>query len=89
MRVRIYTAEASGVLLVPRSALFRGSKNDWQVFAVRDGRAHLQSVKVGLSNDDEAEITAGLADGDQVILAPETNLAEGQSVKVVDTGPES
>ena len=89
VRVRIYTAEASGVLLVPRSALFRGSKNNWQVFAVHDGRAHLRSVKVGLSNDDEAEITAGLAAGDQVILAPETNLAEGQSVKVVDTGPES
>lgn len=89
VRVRIFTAEASGVLVVPRSALFRGAKNNWQVFAIQNGRAHLRSVEVGLSNDDVAEITGGLAAGDQVILAPETNLAEGQSVKVIDTGPKS
>jgi HlyD family secretion protein len=86
VRVRIYTAEASGTLVIPRSALFRGSKNDWRVFVIRGGRAHLQAVKVGLSNDEWAEITSGLAEGDQVILAPETNLGEGQSVRAIDTG---
>jgi HlyD family secretion protein len=85
VRVRIFTAESSGALVIPRSALFRGSKNDWRVFVIRDGRAHLQAVKVGLSNDESAEITGGLAANDQVILAPETNLAEGQSVRVIDT----
>jgi len=86
VRVRIFTAEASGSLVIPRSALFRGAKNNWQVFAIRDGRAHLQSVKVGLSNDEAAEITDGLKPEDQVVLAPETNLAEGQHVSVIDTG---
>jgi HlyD family secretion protein len=85
VRVRIYTAESTGALVVPRSALFRGSKNDWRVFVIRGGRAHLQAVKVGLSNDEAAEITTGLAENDQVILAPETNLTEGQSVRVIDT----
>jgi HlyD family secretion protein len=85
VRVRIYTAESSGALVIPRSALFRGSKNDWRVFVIRGGRAHLQAVKVGLSNDEVAEITGGLAENDQVILAPETNLAEGQAVRVIDT----
>jgi HlyD family secretion protein len=86
VRVRIYTAESSSGLVVPRSALFRGAKNDWRVFAVRGGRAELKSVKVGLSNDEFAEITSGLEDGEQVILAPESNLSEGQGVKVIDTG---
>jgi HlyD family secretion protein len=85
VRVRIFTAESSGALVIPRSALFRGSKNDWRVFVIRGGRAHLQAVKVGLSNDEAAEITSGLAESDQVILAPETNLAEGQSVSMIDT----
>jgi HlyD family secretion protein len=87
VRVRIFTAESSGTLVIPRSALFRGSKNDWRVFAIRDGRAHLQAVKVGLSNDEAAEITSGLSPNDQVILAPETSLTEGQAVRVIDTGP--
>ena len=86
VRVRIYTAEASGTLVIPRSALFRGSKNDWRVFVVRGGRAQLQAVKVGLSNDEWAEILSGLNENDQVILAPETSLADGQSVRVIDTG---
>jgi HlyD family secretion protein len=86
VRVRIYTAEASGTLVVPRSALFRGAKNDWRVFVIRGGRARLQAVKVGLSNDEWAEIVSGLNENDQVILAPETSLADGQSVRVIDTG---
>jgi HlyD family secretion protein len=85
VRVRIFTADASGALVVPRSALFRGSKNDWRVFVIRSGRAHLQAVKVGLSNDESAEILSGLSENDQVILAPETNLVEGQSVRPIDT----
>jgi HlyD family secretion protein len=85
VRVRIFTADSSGGLVIPRSALFRGSKNDWRVFVIRSGRAHLQAVKVGLSNDEHAEILSGLKEGDQVILAPETNLSEGQSVSPIDT----
>jgi HlyD family secretion protein len=72
--------------VVPRSALFRGANNDWQVFTIERGRAHLRNVKVGLSNDERAEITSGLNEGDQVILAPEVNLSEGQRVRVLDTG---
>ncbi len=85
VRVRIYTAASSGALVIPRSALFRGAKNDWRVFSVRGGRAHLQAVKIGLANDEWAEITAGLDENDQVILAPETNLGEGQRVRVLAT----
>ena len=85
VRVRIYTAESSGALVIPRSALFRGANNDWRVFAVRGGKAHLQAVKVGLTNDNWVEIVGGLTENDQVILAPETNLTEGQRVRVLTT----
>lgn len=88
VRVRIFTAEATGGLVIPRSALFRGAKNDWRVFTVRSGRAHLQAVKIGLANDESAEVTDGLAPDDLVILAPETNLTEGQRVRVLDTSAE-
>ncbi len=84
MRVRIFTAESSGTLTIPRSALFRGADGAWRVFAVRGGRAELQVVKVGLSNDEQAEITEGLAENEKVVLAPETNLSAGQSVKTLN-----
>ncbi|MEX0676188.1 MAG: HlyD family efflux transporter periplasmic adaptor subunit, partial [Pirellulales bacterium] len=31
VQARMYTAESTGSLVIPRSALFRGSKNDWRV----------------------------------------------------------
>ena len=74
VRVRIYTAEKTGALTVPRSALFRGPDGRWRVFAVRDRRAALVPVEVGLINDEHAEVARGLSDNDLVILAPETNL---------------
>jgi HlyD family secretion protein len=81
VRVRIFTAEKSGALTVPRSTLFRGAAGQWRLFTVRDGRATLTPVALGLMNDERAEVLEGVADGDLVILAPETNLTEGQAVK--------
>ncbi len=86
VRVRIYTAESTGALVIPRSALFRGANNDWRVFVVRNGKAHLQAVKIGLMNDERAEVAEGLSEDEVVVLAPETNLTEGQRVQVIDTG---
>ncbi|MBN2295391.1 MAG: efflux RND transporter periplasmic adaptor subunit [Pirellulales bacterium] len=80
VRVRIITAEKQSALIVPRSALFRGSGSQWQLFAIRDGRACTQDVTVGLMNDREAEVTEGLRQDDMVIVAPETSLADGTKV---------
>ena len=80
VRVRIFTAEKSGALVVPRSAVFRGPTGYWRLYAIRAGKARLQAAELGLSNDEQAEITSGVEDGELVILAPETNLVEGQSV---------
>ena len=37
VRVRIFTADKTQALLIPRSALFRAADNTWQVFVVRNG----------------------------------------------------
>jgi len=80
VRVQITTAEKPAALVIPRSALFRSTKGDWQVFAIRRGRAKVTTVEVGLLNDKDAEILEGLAEGDRVILAPESNLTDGARV---------
>lgn len=82
VRVRIITAEKPRALVVPRSALFRGTGGGWQVYAVRSRRAEVQDVEVGLINDESAEITSGLSEGERVVLAPESNLTDGARVAV-------
>ncbi len=82
VRVRIITAEKSSAVVIPRSALFRGTGGQWQVYAVRHGRTQIQDVQVGLINDQSVEITAGVSQGEQVVLAPESNLEDGARVRV-------
>ncbi len=74
--------QGSIYLAVPRSALFRGSGSQWQLFAVRDGRANIRDVRIGLMNDRVAEVVEGLEPGDTVIVAPETSLANGAKVSL-------
>jgi HlyD family secretion protein len=83
VRVRIITNEKNGALVFPRSALFRGAKGEWKVFAIRNGRATETVLQVGLANDEFVEVTKGLSEGEQVVLAPESNLADGSKVRVL------
>jgi HlyD family secretion protein len=78
--VRIFTKSKSDATVIPRSALFRAAEGNWQVFAVRDGRARLQPVETGLMNDETVEVIKGLGEGEVVVLAPETSLADGARV---------
>jgi len=81
VRVKIYTGQRSGTLKIPRFALFRGTNGNWQTFAVRNGKARRVNVEVGLMNDFEVEALSGLQAGERVIIAPQSNLKDGQSVE--------
>ena len=72
VRVRIYAQQRDHVLVLPRSALFRDPEGGWQVFVVRDGRARVQDIEIGLMNDDRVEVTRGLGEGALVVLRPRT-----------------
>ena len=86
VRVRVYTAEKENALVVPRSAMFRAADGGWRVFVAKGARARVQPIQVGLTNDESAEVVEGLTEGDVVILAPETNLADGDRVRLPKAG---
>ena len=94
--MRIVIWQGDDVVKVPASSLFwhgggggasgsgggagRGEAG-WAVFKVEDGRARLTPVEVGQRNGLEAEILAGLAPGEQVILHPSDAVADGVKVE--------
>jgi len=41
-------------------------------------------VSVGIQNDYYAEILTGIAEGDEIVLSPDSQLREGTRVKAVD-----
>jgi len=79
VEVRIVVWETQDAMIVPSSALFRQNR-DWAVFAVVDGRATLRRVSIGQNNGVDAQLLEGLKAGEQVILFPSANLADGQRV---------
>jgi HlyD family secretion protein len=91
VEARIVTWAADAVLKVPASALFRdaappaggapsASGPGWAVFTAAEGRVRLRRVEVGHRTPAEAEITAGLAAGDRVVLHPPNELRDGVRV---------
>lgn len=79
VRLHIVVWQGSNVLQVPLGTLFRQGE-DWAVFALRDGRAALTSVKIGHRNDRIVEITDGLSEGERVIVHPGSAVAAGVQI---------
>ncbi len=76
-------------LTVPNAAI-RNQQGENGVWLLQDGKLHFQPVKLGpASLDGNVEITAGLKDGDKVVVYSERTLTAGTRVAVVDKLPEA
>ena len=80
VEARIIVSSATDVLKTPTSALFRAD-DDWAVFRVVAGVAHQTHVTLGMQNGLEAEVLDGLSQGDQVIVHPGDDVADGTHVR--------
>ena len=75
-------AKTEGVkALVPQSAL-RNENGAQVVYLYREGRVERRAVKVGETRGSDAEITAGLTPGDQVVVSGLEGLRDGQRVEI-------
>lgn len=79
VEVRIETMTVENAVAVPMAALFRRGQ-DWAVFKSQDGVARFAIVELGARNGEVAEVSAGLVEGDVVILHPSDQVAEGVTV---------
>ena len=75
--------ERANVLVVPFEAVLR-IRDRRCVYRVQDGKAVLSDVAVGLRHDDVVEVSAGLADGDEIVVDGLHRLSDGAAVRVVE-----
>lgn len=66
-------------LTVPLGTLFRDGTG-WAVFRIEDGIAHRRPVEVGRMTSESAEVVAGLAAGDMLVLYPSDTVTDGTPV---------
>ena len=74
----IWSSESA--VRLPLSGVFRRGEG-WSAFVVSAGRARAQRVEIGHRNESEVEILKGLNEGEQVILHPPNQLADGMRVR--------
>lgn len=79
VETRIVVWEEQDTVIVPSSALFR-DRGKWAVFVVVDGVTELRPIETGPNNGIEAQVTAGLSEGDRVVLYPSSGLSAGMKV---------
>ncbi len=77
---RVYLRRDPSVLKIPLGALVRAD-GGWAVFRAQNGRARLIPIRVGAMTDREAEVLAGLASGDPVVLFPSDRVTDGVRVR--------
>lgn len=81
VQARIVVWRDDDVLKLPVSALFRDGA-DWAVFVGSgEGRAVMRKVELGRRNGVEAQVVAGLSEGDAVVLHPSDRIEDGVRIE--------
>jgi HlyD family secretion protein len=78
---RITVFSRDDATIIPTGALFRTGEQ-WNVYAVQDGRAQRRAVELLRRSGRFAAVTAGVQPGDQVIVYPSDRIAPNVRVEV-------
>jgi len=82
VEVKIIIGMKENILVIPRKAiLFKQNKT--YVFVMDQGRVSQREVILGLTEEDEVEITEGLNEGEVIVTVGVEALKDGQQVRVV------
>jgi len=84
--VELKIPRQSPALIVPASAIIF-NQDGMQVAVVASGAVHLHKIVVTTDYGTEVEVSEGVKPGDQVILQPPVNLADGDKVNTIKATP--
>lgn len=83
VEAKIETWAGKGIVKVPAGALFQRGTN-WQTFTIKGNSVRLQTVRIGLSNGRETEVTGGLSEGQRVIIYPGDQVKDGARIEIIN-----
>ncbi len=84
--VELKIPRPSPALIVPASAIIF-NQNGMQVAVVENGVAHLRKIAITTDYGTEVEVNQGVKNGEQIILQPPVNLADGEKVQIIPEPP--
>lgn len=79
VNVTVVTEEIEGATLIPTSAIFQKQDGEY-AFVVSGPVADLRQIKIGQRSHGVATVQSGVKNGEQVIVYPPQNLANGSKI---------
>lgn len=86
LKGEIVTATHAGAAVIPRAALLYDGDQPY-VFVAAGGAAHRHDVKLGLTDDQRAEVVQGVAAGERVVVEGAAALDDGMAVREAQAAP--
>ena len=83
VKVAIETLNRQDVLILPREAICTTKDDQKEVLAVVNGRVQRRTVRTGISDHENIEITSGLTAGEIVVRDGSLDLKEKENVKAL------
>ena len=80
-RVSVQGRVIKNAVVIPDSAIITTPRGEHVVFVVKNGKAEMRKVKIGLEKGSNVQITDGVIAGEIVITAGNLNLKNGASIK--------
>jgi RND family efflux transporter MFP subunit len=70
-------------LAIPRRSIV-GSIKEPRVYVAEGNVAVLRSIRIGMANDDQVEVTEGLREGEFIVIAGQINLENNSPITIVN-----
>ncbi len=80
--VDIFVATRDNIVKVPLDAVQEKDEKKF-VYTVENGKARRKEIKLGLENDEEAEVIIGVKEGEEIISTNVDRLFDGRPVKLL------
>jgi membrane fusion protein (multidrug efflux system) len=81
--VKIIVNQKKSVMVIDFDAVFFKSGNPF-VFVVKDNKAIMKAVELGIREKQKVEISSGLEEGEEIIAIGHNRISDGMSVKIAD-----
>ncbi|MET0349017.1 MAG: efflux RND transporter periplasmic adaptor subunit [Rhizobacter sp.] len=82
VKVRLTLGERPDAVTIPGDAVQYGESGPF-AYVVKDGKAELRTLSLGITQDDRIEVLKGVGDGEAVVLEGLDRLKDGREIVVV------
>jgi HlyD family secretion protein len=83
-RISVKGRSYNNALVIPDSAIITTPRGEHVVFIVRDGKAEMQKVKIGIEEKGIIQLLTGVKAGDLVVTAGNLNLKNGSGITIIN-----